>query len=929
MSEQPQEESAESARAPSMDEIWLRVSTSPARLRPREIEALSAAVSASTAAAAAGAAGATSEKGEDKGAAGLGAAAALAVLELAQAASDGDEAALAMALEALGLAGRAGMKSVDKERRAAAAQAARSPCEAAGGRTPLGLAAGAGHAGCVRLLMAAGVEDQPDALGVKAIHWAAAGGSAECCSALGKKGGKSKAGKAWGGASALMVAASRGHLEAARALTPFSSVLAQSGTELGGLSALMCAALASWPECVEALLEHGGESLAGRGPRRGQTSLHLAAEADAEACLRLLLPKSDPNGQDGRGDTPLMAASRSGAKKCANLLLPLSDWQRNNRQGRNALHVAAEAGDASTLRALATPENAKARGADGLDAMRLAAQAGRAECVRALLELKKPGERHEHHGAGRTALMLAAAEGRAECVRILIDARDEQNDVDERWIGETALTVAAENGSAECVAALLEVCDPKAGATYPGLNALMAAAEGGHVACVRLLAEHFDHAEKSNGSDGMTALMFAAKGGSAACLRLLLSKSTPRETDDEGLSALMHAAMNGQAECVEILAPLCDPTVTTPSSNGSLNALMMAALNGNAELARSLAPISEIDRAGEGLYEGETALNMAAGRGHEAFGLELLAQGADWRPIAADGRGALDWAAITGCWRLAEALRAKDPGAITLEKAFEWGLVAWRGGRNEEGASATLQWALAQPIAQKNGAEQEAETDRLAELMVRMARGGWAEGVAALLSRLEGRASPQALSEALAAAIDAGCDESATALAGRACPWSRTSRGQTAVAVAATASDEPLGLRLCKLFAERPDAMARGAEWLSALKDALDEGEVNRNDGALEVVAKMAYAAGDKAARGVILGRLMQESAWSLADQLGEAMGPRDAAESMAEALRAVMPKVAARLEAGVLAHEAEAAGMGAKSSEDPRPTAARAARRM
>jgi ankyrin repeat protein len=62
-----------------------------------------------------------------------------------------------------------------------------------------------------------------------------------------------------------------------------------------------------------------------------------AACYDNPACLKLLLPLSDPNAQDDNGKTALMYALGHGAVKCGKLLLPVSDLNIKNREGNTAL----------------------------------------------------------------------------------------------------------------------------------------------------------------------------------------------------------------------------------------------------------------------------------------------------------------------------------------------------------------------------------------------------------------------------------------------------------------------------------------------------------------------------------------------------------------------------------------------------------------
>jgi ankyrin repeat protein len=610
----------------------------------------------------------------------------------------------------------------------------------------------------------------------------------------------------------------------------------------------------------------------------------------------------------------------------------------------DALSRAAEAGDAIATRALANEKSAKKWSLAGLDALTLAARGGHAECVRILLPLSLAKASAAAEKGGGTALMAAARGGHAECVRILLEAADPNHEgagVDD---GRTALSLAIEGGHAECAALLAPVTDmgirARAGHDCVGLDALQLAAARGHAECVRALLPFCDPRETARAGfadasrstalsrlgvsqslmasdlDGRTALMIAASRGHADCVEILLPASDPSAVSPNGADALMLAADKGHARCVGLLLPASDPKQATPANKGGATALMMAARAGSVESMRLLAPVSDANHRGGGILDGQTALVRLAKTGcadpqtqtqAQARQLEcarvLLAHGADWRIADRDGLGPLDWALWSRSWALADLLWSQEKKPVALAQAFEWGLSLGQAAADEPDRVRILEWATPRLI--DGGEPRRSDLPSLLATLGKMAAAPWAHGVEALCARLAGLAAPKELAPALAAAVDAGCERSAEALlAIGACPWSRAEASGSNALERCAVADASLGelvKRLCGAIAGRPESPKKGKEWSQALDKLFERDEEDWSALILSALAKEAFRHNGMQTRGRILSRLAEHGEWTLADSLCEKVDPREAAQTMAEMMRARMPKMAARLEAGVI----------------------------
>lgn len=324
-----------------------------------------------------------------------------------------------------------------------------------------------------------------------------------------------------------------------------------------GWSALMCAASQGHIECVRLL----APVEAGLHSSDGSTALMLAAEEGHEECVCVLL-EVESRLQDRQGRTALLRALSGGHSACANLLLNEGDICNLHLQ--TALMFAAKCRCTDVAKELVSM-TAGMQDRDGTTALMMAARSGAVDIVQILIDTEAGMCGKEK----MTALMFAAKEGQAECAELLLAAEGlRRNSLD-----RTALMIAATNGHATCVKALMPV--EVGQKTQQRLTAFLLSASEGYPACARILMcqeetlsctdlmlgaivgdvekvrENIEQAGQKS-LDDMTALMYAAVCGSVDCVRILATVEG-KSTRMDGVTALMLAAKRNQVACVEAL----------------------------------------------------------------------------------------------------------------------------------------------------------------------------------------------------------------------------------------------------------------------------------------------------------------------------------------------------------------------------------------
>ncbi|KAF2819056.1 ankyrin [Ophiobolus disseminans] len=542
-----------------------------------------------------------------------------------------------------------------------------SPC--AQGRSPLSWAAGNGHEGVVRVLLAQGgaVMDLEDIHGARPLAWAAAGGHRLVVLRLFQ----------W--VEERVDEAER--VENPEYVSKFTALYWARSHARG-------------EEILPIFVRHGLNLNA--QDQRGRTALEMAATAGCVAVTMLLLKHgADADNQNAVGRTPLIEAAARGYDKVVRLLLRKeegggkADAELEDEDGETALSLAAYAGHDALVQLLSEaihqdPFQRSERESlfwwalkhsDGGDAM--------APLVQALLEdgidPNTPGDKDGQH-----PLIWAAASGYEAVVTALLTAKSINLEYQDKWkawhdknkthdwgSGLTPLGWAARNNHTGIVARLLARGAAVEAAGTGGETPLAWAAGKGNIEAVELLLEHgaelhlFEmRTGRSSSSDGdrykHTPLREAVAKRHWNIARILVERAVddvcaqravplPTSAKDkwgyeldrltywEGRSELSWAAQIGHVEAVRrllllpaTLSPWPSSTMFPSASKFAVNSrdssqrtpLLMASKEGHAAVVELLltngasASLADSNR--------KTPLWEAAANGHAAIVAQLL-----------------------------------------------------------------------------------------------------------------------------------------------------------------------------------------------------------------------------------------------------------------------------------------------------------------
>jgi ankyrin repeat domain-containing protein 17 len=259
-------------------------------------------------------------------------------------------------------------------------------------------------------------------------------------------------------------------------------------------------------------------------------------------------------------------------------------------------------------------------------ALTLACAGGHEDLVELLLSRKANIEHRDKKGF--TPLILAATAGHEKVVETLINNGADLEAQSERT-KDTPLSLACSGGRYEVVELLLRFGANKEHRNVSDYTPLSLAASGGYVNIIKLLLNHGAEINSRTGSKlGISPLMLAAMNGHTAAVRLLLDMGSDinAQIETNRNTALTLACFQGRHEVVNLL--LDRKANVEHRAKTGLTPLMEAASGGYIEVGRVLLDKGADVNAAPVPSSRDTALTIAADKGHLKFVELLLSRGA-------------------------------------------------------------------------------------------------------------------------------------------------------------------------------------------------------------------------------------------------------------------------------------------------------------
>ncbi|XP_075756199.1 ankyrin repeat and KH domain-containing protein 1 isoform X19 [Pelodiscus sinensis] len=259
-------------------------------------------------------------------------------------------------------------------------------------------------------------------------------------------------------------------------------------------------------------------------------------------------------------------------------------------------------------------------------ALTLACAGGHEELVSVLIAR---GANIEHRDKkGFTPLILAATAGHVGVVEILLDKGGDIEAQSERT-KDTPLSLACSGGRQEVVDLLLARGANKEHRNVSDYTPLSLAASGGYVNIIKILLNAGAEINSRTGSKlGISPLMLAAMNGHVPAVKLLLDMGSDinAQIETNRNTALTLACFQGRAEVVSLL--LDRKANVEHRAKTGLTPLMEAASGGYAEVGRVLLDKGADVNAPPVPSSRDTALTIAADKGHYKFCELLINRGA-------------------------------------------------------------------------------------------------------------------------------------------------------------------------------------------------------------------------------------------------------------------------------------------------------------
>ncbi|GAB0092386.1 Ankyrin repeat [Sergentomyia squamirostris] len=291
-------------------------------------------------------------------------------------------------------------------------------------------------------------------------------------------------------------------------------------------------------------------------------------------------------------------------------------------------------------------------------ALTLACAGGHEDLVELLISR---GANIEHRDKkGFTPLILAATAGHDKVVEALLKYGAEMEAQSERT-KDTPLSLACSGGRYEVVELLLNIGANKEHRNVSDYTPLSLAASGGYVNIIKLLLSHGAEINSRTGSKlGISPLMLAAMNGHTQAVKLLLDMGSDinAQIETNRNTALTLACFQGRHEVVNLLLER-KANVEHRAKTG-LTPLMEAASGGYIDVGRVLLDKGADVNAAPVPSSRDTALTIAADKGHVKFVELLLYRGAAVEVKNKKGNSPLWLAANGGHLAVVETLFAHD-----------------------------------------------------------------------------------------------------------------------------------------------------------------------------------------------------------------------------------------------------------------------------
>uniref|UniRef100_A0A1I8BTT7 ANK_REP_REGION domain-containing protein n=1 Tax=Meloidogyne hapla TaxID=6305 RepID=A0A1I8BTT7_MELHA len=291
-------------------------------------------------------------------------------------------------------------------------------------------------------------------------------------------------------------------------------------------------------------------------------------------------------------------------------------------------------------------ENATACNSQNNDtALTLACDGGHKELAALLI---KRGAHLEHRDKkGFTPLILAATRGHEEVCRLLIEG-GAQVDAQADRTKDTALSMSCSGGRSNVVALLLKHGANKEHRNLSDYTPLSLAASGGYVDAIQLLLTHgAEINSRTNSKLGISPLMLSAMNGHEEATRVLLESGSDinAQIETNKNTALTLACFQGRVEVTRLL--ISHGANVEHRAKTGLTPLMEAANGGYVEVGRVLLQANADVNTTPVPTSRDTALTIAADKGHHAFVALLLDYGAQINARNKKGCTAL-WLSCSG-----------------------------------------------------------------------------------------------------------------------------------------------------------------------------------------------------------------------------------------------------------------------------------------